>query len=255
MANAKFKDSDNNPQYVKASGTGADGNPFVIHRNVDVIAAGASPDIGATTDAAKTSDSSGSMIGFLRGLVKWAFERMPAALGQLTKAASLSVTMASDQPAIEVGRKLFQVTPTVTVSTSPAYTVGDSIGGKITLTNAIRTALGLVRLDSIMILDRSNQKPQMDILIFETDPSATSSADNAAFAFGTDDDLKLVARIRVATADYETVDSKALATIRNIGAILKCASGTDLYAYLVAVGTPTFATTTALQVRFGFSQN
>jgi len=37
---------------------------------------------GTTTDSAVVTDTSGTVIGFLRGLVKWAFERMPASLGQ-----------------------------------------------------------------------------------------------------------------------------------------------------------------------------
>ena len=37
--------------------------------------------LGATGDAAITTDTTGSLSGKLRGLVKWAFERMPASLG------------------------------------------------------------------------------------------------------------------------------------------------------------------------------
>lgn len=47
---------------------------------------------GFTTDAAVVTDASGSLSGKLRGLVKWAFERMPASLGQKSVAASLPVT-------------------------------------------------------------------------------------------------------------------------------------------------------------------
>lgn len=55
---------------------------------------------GATTDAAVVSDTTGTMNAKLRGLVKWAFERMPASLGQKTMANSLAVALASDQSAI-----------------------------------------------------------------------------------------------------------------------------------------------------------
>ena len=60
------------------------------------IADGADVALGATTDAAVVTDTTGTVSGKLRGLVKWAFERMPASLGQKTGANSFPVTIASD---------------------------------------------------------------------------------------------------------------------------------------------------------------
>lgn len=62
----------------------------------------ASVDIGALADAAVVTDTTGSLSGKLRGLVKWAFERMPASLGQKAKTASFPVVIASDQDALAV---------------------------------------------------------------------------------------------------------------------------------------------------------
>lgn len=70
------------------------------HHNVDTLASGASVDIGAVADAAVVTDTTGSLSGKLRGLVKWAFERMPAALGQGTMAQSLPVVIASNQTGV-----------------------------------------------------------------------------------------------------------------------------------------------------------
>jgi hypothetical protein len=66
------------------------------------IADGADVAEGATTDAAVITDTTGTVSGKLRGLVKWAFERMPASLGQKVSAASLPVVIASDQSAFPV---------------------------------------------------------------------------------------------------------------------------------------------------------
>lgn len=142
------------------------------------------------------------------------------------------------------------VTPTITVSTTPAYSAGDSIGGKITLANAVRISGGITLLQSIAILDRANQKPTGTILLFNADPSAATITDNAAFVFSTDD-LKVVAAIPVITADYVTINSKAVAMLRNLGAEVKAAA-TTLYAAFVVTSTPTFAATTDLQLAFGF---
>lgn len=60
------------------------------------IADGADVNSGSTTDPAETSDSDGTLSGKLRGLVKWAYERMPASLGQKTSALSFPVVLPSD---------------------------------------------------------------------------------------------------------------------------------------------------------------
>lgn len=66
------------------------------------IADGANVVEGALADAAIVTDTTGTINGKLRGLVKWAFERMPAALGQGSMAQSLSVVIASNQSALPV---------------------------------------------------------------------------------------------------------------------------------------------------------
>lgn len=66
------------------------------------MADGANVTQGATADAAVVTDTTGTVSGKLRGLVKWAFERMPASLGQKAMAASLPVTIASDQSSYPV---------------------------------------------------------------------------------------------------------------------------------------------------------
>jgi hypothetical protein len=60
------------------------------------IADGADVTQGAIADAAVTTDTTGTLSGKLRGLVKWAYERMPAALGMGTMAQSLPVVLPSD---------------------------------------------------------------------------------------------------------------------------------------------------------------
>ena len=72
---------------------------------------------GATTDAAVITDTSGTVSGKLRGLVKWAFERMPVALGQTTSAASLPVVIASNQSAVPISGT---ITATVNIQSGTA---------------------------------------------------------------------------------------------------------------------------------------
>lgn len=142
------------------------------------------------------------------------------------------------------------VTPSITVDTA-VYAAGDTVGGKITLSNAVRVSGGASLLYSIHILDRSNQKPTGNILIFNADPSAATTTDNAAFVYSTDD-LKQVARVPVTAVDYNTVNSKATADLSNLGRVVKAASGTSLYAVFVADGAPDFVAGTDLQIIFKF---
>lgn len=82
-------------ELLVTSGGGGGGGPATIADGADVAQ-------GALADAAITTDTSGTVSGKLRGLVKWAFERMPASLGQKAMAASLPVVLASDQSSIPV---------------------------------------------------------------------------------------------------------------------------------------------------------
>lgn len=77
------------------------------------IADGADVNAGSTTDAAIVSDANGTLSGKLRGLVKWAFERMPASLGQKLMAASFPVVIASDQSPVTVATTQTTVTGTL----------------------------------------------------------------------------------------------------------------------------------------------
>lgn len=142
------------------------------------------------------------------------------------------------------------ITPTITVSASPDYTSGDSMGGKITLTNVARVTGGLSRLQTITILDNSNQKPAGTLLFFNADPAAATITDNAAFAFSTDA-AKVIATHTIAAADYVTIDSKAALCYGNINKLVQPAD-TSLYVAWVVTTASNLAATTDIQIAFGF---
>lgn len=186
--------------------------------------------------------------------------KLPASLGSKTKAGSLSVTWASDDalPAGEnfvgtVGGRTLFVTVAPTVSTTPAYSAGDNIGGKLTLANALRKSGNTAFIHSIQITDRSNQKPTGSIVIFKTDPTAATLTDNAATVFSTND-FDVIAIIPIVATDYTTINSKAYATLVPAKAVF-ATTGTTLYAAFVVTSTPTFVATTDLQIVFSFIQD
>lgn len=231
------------------------------------IADGAAVTLGAKADTFTTNPAiSASLIALTKGILT-DLNAIQLAEGFKTDAAvtnpASDATIISALKGILTGVNLNQnvggytvaIKDTTAVSTSPAYSIGDAVGAKRTITGALRTSNGSGILESITLLDRANQKAAMELFIFDSNPAAATITDNAAFVFSTDD-LKVLAHVTIAATDYITINSKAIATIKGIGAALKGAdSTTSLYAALVTTGTPTYAATTDLQLIYGILQD
>lgn len=197
--------------------------------------------IGAAADAAASSDTGTfSLIAIAKRIV-----------AKLTTIIAGIPLLAGENHIGEVAGAGKGVKVAFTVSTSPAYTAGDSIGGKITIANAVRVSGGVSILASIEILDRANQKPTGTILIYDADPAAATLTDNAAVVNSTDD-LKVVAAIPVASADYTTINSKAYANLSGLSRVVQANGSTSLYASFTTTSTPTFTATTDIQIVFDF---
>jgi hypothetical protein len=173
--------------------------------------------------------------------------------GQLVSDAyPLPVKTVAGAPLVAVGAALpVVVTPAVTAT--PNYSTGDVLGGKLVLANAVRAAGGASRLENVLITDKANQKPGGYILIFDSDPSAGTYADNGAVALSTDL-TKIRARIDVSAADYVTIDSKAVADVPYSGRLIKSAATTSLWAVFVLLTDGTnLASVDDIQITFNFS--
>jgi hypothetical protein len=150
----------------------------------------------------------------------------------------------------EVGGNSILITPTWTI-TAGAYTAGDVIGGELTLTNAMRVTSGSGVLHSITIFDADNEGAEMDILLFDANPSGTYT-DNGAPTWNSADEAKFIGHVAIATSDYLTINAQKLVTKTNIGLTVKANGSQNLYAVIVLTGAPTYGTTTDLTIRFGF---
>lgn len=270
LANERGQITDANPlQITGASGGGGDASAA---NQTTIIG-----EIGATTDAAATAGSTGSLNAKLRlGTTLWdaisttltsilatagaaadaavtagATGSISAKLRSISRDLIANIVLAAGENLIgKVAGSAAVITPIWTVDTA-LYTAGDTVGTKQTLSNAVRVSGGSSILYQIVIADRANQKPTGSILIFNADPTAATTTDNAAFVFSTDD-YKMVARIPVATADYVTINSKAVADLSNLGRLCKATTGTSLYAVFVTDGAPDFVLTTDFQIIFKF---
>jgi len=136
-----------------------------------------------------------------------------------------------------------RITVQPTVSTTPAYTAKDAVGGKLTFANAARSSGGSITIQTAVIIDRSQQMPVVEHVLFDRD--FTASSDNAAFD-PTDADLAYcIGVIRI--SDYADFNDNAVAVRAGIGLTAKL-EGTDLYGQLVTRSTPTFVATTDIVV-------
>lgn len=120
---------------------------------------------------------------------------------------------------------------TITV-TDAAYTIGDSAGGLITFSNAVREKGGCALISSIKFA--AVAALAYDIFFMNAN-LATPAVDNAAFTVVVADQPKMLGVIPIAASDYKKGPAAFnVATIRNVCLAVKAAATTqDIYAYLV----------------------
>jgi hypothetical protein len=145
--------------------------------------------------------------------------------------------------------------PTITVSTAGAYAPGNVVGGKITLSGALRAANSTGILQSILVKDNANQKAPLTMLLFNDNPTATFT-DRAACPDLTADMGKIIRKINIAAADYETIGTIAIADISAIAKMLVAGSASgDLWLVNVTTGSPTYGAASDLQIQLGVPQD
>lgn len=236
--------------FAPQSGLVGAGDASAANQNTQITAEQAIQDaIGATTDAAVSTDAVGSVSAKLRGLVK--------ILADVYVSAShwLKVQLQAGENHVgAVGGHTASVAPTVTV-TAGLYAAGDCVGGLLTLTGALRTNAAGARWHALVVTDAANVAPELDVLLFNASPSASTFTDHAPAVLDAADAAKVVRRAAVLTAHYTTIGGVAVADVALSDRVVRAASGTTLYAALVARGTPTFAATTDEAARFDFVQD
>lgn len=146
------------------------------------------------------------------------------------------------------------IVKTPTISANSAYHASDCIGGKMVLTDTMRGDGGAAALINLLVVDIINQKPALEVLIFDADPTVATLTDHAAVALGADV-AKVVGIIHVATTDWATVGGMAFASVA-VPRVLEGAAGSNnLWATAMVVGTPTYTGTADLTFKFGFMRD
>lgn len=141
--------------------------------------------------------------------------------------------------------------------TGVAYTAGDVIGGKLSLSNVFNFGESTNWLMDLMILDLDAQAAALRVLFFDRDPTAATLTDNAALALSTDA-ANITAYVDILASDYVTVETgKSLAQIWNINLPLATSDVTikTLYFAIIAVGTPNYTNGKGIQLTLGIRVN
>lgn len=184
--------------------------------------------IGAVSDSAATdSTSSWSIIALLKGIYQW-FKSGTNAIGN-------------------VGGFTGQFASAL-LGNNKTYAAGQSIGGLITLTNAMRIANGTGLLQSLFICQYAStlQIQPIKILLLNAIPSSSTFTDNVAASLAAADAAKVIREINIATSDWTTVLANQLATVDLSpgGRCLAAAGGSqDLYMVIIAGGAITYPNT------------
>lgn len=158
--------------------------------------------------------------------------------------------------AFEITTHSKKITPTIVFDTA-AYAAGDCMGGKITLTNAVRKNGGQAILTDVTVINNDGTRPNFNIIIFSQDPTAATLTDNATIDLKTD--IQYVqAVIPVYAIDYDAVGvSQTAGTIQMGNVVLKESSGTskNLYMALMATLTNDLTAATDLRIKLGVLQD
>lgn len=146
------------------------------------------------------------------------------------------------------GKRIITVTPTITAA--GIYHANDCIGGKMTLTDALLGDGENALFVDLHVTDISNQKPTLEVLIFDSNPTAATLTDHAAVALSTAVS-KVAGVIHVTAADWVTIGGMGFATVSKVFEIEGQAGSNNLYAAAMVTATPTMVGVNDLIFKFG----
>lgn len=145
---------------------------------------------------------------------------------------------------VDPRRNVVAIQQTPTVSTSPAYTAKDAVGGLLTFANAARSSGGTCRVTSVAVLDKGQQMADLDLILF--DRSITAPTDNAGFNPSDTEAGYCRGIVPISQGLFADLSTNSVATVEcGLDIVL---NGTDLFGVLVARGTPTYTSTSDLVV-------
>ena len=176
----------------------------------------------------------------------------PVAAGSAAMAASVPVTIATNDTQFDSLKARVsprQVTVTMTMETT-ALDAGD-VSAATQIVAACTPGNDICGvLHSISISDPDDQKAALTFIVFNA--NTTLGTEDAAPDIDDTELLTCQSFVEIATTDYKDLGTGSIATVNNLGRIVKPATGTDdIYIAIMNTATPTYAGG-ALTVHLGF---
>lgn len=144
----------------------------------------------------------------------------------------------------------------VTTSNGVAYSSGDQIGTVMEVVKASEDDRGILELKNIVVVDKEKQDKSLDIFFFDEQPT-NAVADNSSADIAVAELIaKAIGCVNVPIAGYNDFATGSIATVRNVGLILKANKVADksIWMLIVVRGTPTYTTTSGLMVKLGIER-
>ena len=142
-----------------------------------------------------------------------------------------------------------KISPTVTVTSGSAYTAGNSVGGKLTLTNASKSSETPGMIQSVIVTTKATQTDPVRVVFFDADPTGTTIADKTALDIAAAD-LPKVIGVALCDEVFQVGTGSVLQAIE-LAIPFTVASGQTIYAAIQTNATPTYNSTSdvAISVR------
>lgn len=147
---------------------------------------------------------------------------------------------------------IVDIVQTPTITSGVAYASGQALGGLLTFASATRFQEAYLR--QVIINDTSNQKSHISLILFNQ--TFTATADKSALAISSADSLNCIGSIDIPAASYVNIASGIASVTVNMQSFAMFAQGgqNSIFGQLLCLGTPTYASTTAIQVRCVFDR-
>lgn len=143
------------------------------------------------------------------------------------------------------------VTTTPEIDTS-AYSDGDLIGELQTLANATSPTVFGGIIAQVVITDKDAESTNIDVVYFDTNPSATTFTDNAAFDVADADLTKIICVVAITT--HKLFADNGISEAQNVNCPFRASSST-IYAAFVAREAVTYTSASDLSLRTGILQD
>lgn len=166
-------------------------------------------------------------------------------------------------PSIALGQSAVgatKFTSAIPTTDTNIYASGDLIGGKLTFTNALRPWVGTGYLTGLRISDKNKQAADLELVIFDQDPTGTTFTDNAAFNPVAADIPKIIAVVALGSTSRFAYSVTGVDYVGNLVIPLRALNSSSqpagtLYGALVSRGTPTYTTSSALTIELQIAQD